>query len=101
VDGNVAAYRLGFLFSLNAVVFIVDGKYKLWFQDKLVENKHYIRIKSDLSDLKEKIYWCKKHDAECKQIALNALKFHNETFTNDHMYDYMIDSMNKMNDIYK
>ena len=101
VDGNVAAYRLGFLFSLNAVVFIVDGKYKLWFQDKLVENKHYIRIKSDLSDLKEKIYWCKKHDAECKQIALNALKFHNETFTNDHMYDYMIDSMNKMNEIYK
>jgi hypothetical protein len=100
VDGNVAAYRLGFLFSLNAVVFIVDGKYKLWFQDKLVENKHYIRIKSDLSDLKEKIYWCRKHDDECKQIAQNALKFHKETFTNEHMYDYMIDAMNKMNNTY-
>lgn len=101
VDGNVAAYRLGFLFSLNAVVFIVDGKYKLWFQDKLVENKHYIRIKSDLSDLKEKIYWCRKHDDECKQIAQNALKFHKEIFTNEHMYDYMIDAMNKMNYTYK
>lgn len=101
VDGNVAAYRLGFLLSLNAVVFIVDGKYKLWFQDKLVENKHYIRIKSDLSDLKEKIYWCKKHDDECKQIALNALKFYNETFTENNMYDYMIEMINKMNNIYK
>jgi len=101
VDGNVAAYRLGFLLSVNAVVFIVDGKYKLWFQDKLVENKHYIRIKSDLSDLKEKIYWCKNHDAECKQIALNALDFHNKYFSENNMYDYMIEMMNKMNEVYK
>jgi hypothetical protein len=100
VDGNVAAYRLGFLLSLNAVIFIVEGKYKLWFQDKLVENKHYISIKSDLSNLKEKIYWCKNHDAECKEIAKNALKFHNETFTKNNMYDYMIEMMNKMNKIY-
>jgi hypothetical protein len=97
VDGNVAAYRLGFLFSLNAVVFIVEGKYKLWFQDKLIENKHYIKIKSDLSDLKEKIYWCKSHDNECKKIAENAVKFYNETFTNDNMYNYTIEMMNKMN----
>jgi hypothetical protein len=97
VDGNVSAYRLGFLLSLNAVVLMVDGKYKLWFQDKLIENKHYIKIKADLSDLKEKIYWCKKHDTECKKIAQNALIFHNETFTIDNMYDYTIEMMNKMN----
>jgi hypothetical protein len=101
VDGNVAAYRLGFLFSLNAVVFIVEGKYKLWFQDKLIENNHYIKIKSDLSDLKEKIYWCKRHDAECKKIAENAVKFYKETFTNDNMYNYMIEMMNKMNSTVK
>jgi len=93
VDGNVAAYRLGFLFSLNAVVFIVEGKYKLWFQDKLVENKHYISIKSDLSNLKEKIYWCKNHDKECKEIAQNALEFHNKMFSYDSMYDYMLEKI--------
>jgi hypothetical protein len=101
VDGNVAAYRLGFLLSLNAVVFIVEGKYKLWFQDKLVENKHYISVKADLSNLKEKIYWCKNHDAECKEIAKNALQFHNETFTENNMFDYTLEMMNKMNKKYK
>jgi len=97
VDGNVGAYRLGFLFSLNAVVLIIDGKYKLWFQDKIVENKHYIKVKADLSDLKEKIYWCIRHDDECKKIAQNALEFYNETFTEDNMYDYTIKMINKMN----
>lgn len=96
VDGNVAAYRLGFLFSLNSVVFIVEGKYKLWFQDKLVENKHYISIKADLSNLKEKIYWCKNHDTECKEIAKNALDFYEHTFSKENMYDYMIEQMKKL-----
>jgi hypothetical protein len=93
VDGNVAAYRLGFLFSLKAVVFIVEGKYKLWFQDKLVENKHYISIKADLSNLKEKIYWCKNHDKECEKIANNAYEFHENIFSKDNMFSYMIDKM--------
>ena len=96
VDGNVAAYRLGFLFSLNSVVFIVDGKYKLWFQDKLVENKHYISIKSDLSDLKEKIFWCKNHDKECKEIANNGLEFYEKTFSKENMFDYMIEKMKNL-----
>jgi hypothetical protein len=93
VDGNVAAYRLGFLFSLNSVVFIVEGKYKLWFQDKLVENKHYISIKPDLSDLKEKIFWCKSHDTECKEIAKNGLEFYEKTFSKENMFDYILDKM--------
>jgi len=93
VDGNVAAYRLGFLFSLKSVVFIVEGKYKLWFQDKLVENKHYISVKADLSNLKEKIYWCKNHDKECEEIANNAYEFHQNTFSRDNMYDYMIEKI--------
>ena len=100
VDGNVGAYRLGFLFSLNSVVFIVEGKYKLWFQDKLVENKHYISVKSDLSNLKEKIWWCKNHDSECKEIAKNALKFHQETFNKENTFDYTIEMMNKMNNLF-
>ena len=60
-----------------------------------------IDIKEDLSNLKEKIYWCKNHDAECKEIAKNALKFHNETFTENNMFDYTLEMMNKMNKKYK
>ena len=100
VDGNVAAYRLGFLLSLNSVLFIVEGKYKLWFQDQLVENKHYISIKSDLTNLKEKIYWCKNHDKECKEIAKNALELYNKLFTENNLFDYAVEMMEKMNKIY-
>ena len=71
----------------------MEGKYKLWFQDKLVENKHYISIKSDLSNLKEKIYWCKNHDKECEEIANNAYEFHKKTFSKDSMFSYVIDKM--------
>ena len=100
VDGNVAAYRLGFLLSLNCVVLIVEGKYKLWFQDQLVENKHYVSVKSDLSNLKEKIYWCKNHDKECKEIAKNAIELHNKIFTKDNLYDYTINIIENMNKKY-
>jgi hypothetical protein len=100
VDGNVAAYRLGFLLSLNSVVLIVEGKYKLWFQDHLIENKHYVSVKSDLSNLKEKIMWCRNHDDECKEIAQNALELHNKLFNENNLYDYIIEMMNKMNQKY-
>lgn len=33
-------------------------------------------VNADLSDLEEKIQWCRDHDAECKQIGQNAMKFY-------------------------
>ena len=93
VDGNVAAYRLGFLLGTGSVILIVDGKYKLWFQKWLVEGVHYIGIKEDLSDLKEKIEWCIHHDDECKKIADNSVQFFNEKLTLEPIYDYMIDAI--------
>jgi hypothetical protein len=101
VDGNVAAYRLGLLLGIGSVILIVEGKYKLWFQSWLVEGVHYIGIKEDLSNLKEKIEWCINHDDECKKIAENSVQFFNDKLTLDPIYDYMIDAINLMNDIYK
>ena len=36
---------------------------------------HYIPVKSDMSDLIEKIEWCKDHDKDCKAIAENGKRF--------------------------
>jgi len=96
VDGNVAAYRLGFLLGTGSVVLIVEGKYKLWFQQWLQENIHYISIKEDLSDLKEKIEWCINHDEECQKIAENSVKFFNEKLTLEPIYDYMINTIKQL-----
>jgi siroheme synthase (precorrin-2 oxidase/ferrochelatase) len=96
VDGNVAAYRLGFLLGTGSVVLIVEGKYKLWFQQWLKENIHYISIKEDLSDLKEKIEWCINHDEECQKIAENSVKFFNERLTLEPIYDYMINTIKQL-----
>ena len=96
VDGNVAAYRLGFLLGTGSVVLIVKGKYRLWFEQWLIEGVHYIGVKEDLSDLKQKIEWCIQHDDECKKIAENSVKFFNERLTLEPIYDYMVDALHKL-----
>jgi hypothetical protein len=40
-----------------------------WYYDREKPWVHFIPIQSDLSDLAEKIAWCREHDRECQQIA--------------------------------
>ena len=77
IDGHVKAFRLGNELRMGSVILLVDSPYKLWFQEKLKPNKHYIPVKSDLSDLKQQIEWCIKNDKKCQQIAKDALTFYN------------------------
>lgn len=81
VEGHVCAYRLSRELCSGSVLLIVDCKYKLWYFDKLKPFVHYIPIKADLSDIYDKIKWCKLNDLKCEQIAQNALKFYLETIT--------------------
>jgi len=46
-----------------------------FFYNELSPWKHYVPVKSDLSDLSEKILWAKTHDEEAKLIADNAREF--------------------------
>ena len=44
-----------------------------WFmEDHLEPDVHYILIKDDWSDLKEKIEWCEKNQEKCLKIINNA-----------------------------
>ena len=87
VDGNVAAYRLLKTMLLGSVILKVAGKYDLWVEQLLQDGVNYISVKEDLSDLIEKIEWCKSHDEECKTIAENgtllAKKVLDKNFVND------------------
>lgn len=89
IEGNIAAFRLSLELSYNSVILLVKSDYYLWYQPLLKEWIHYVPIKSDLSDLMDKIEWCKNNDNKCKKIANNAFEFYvkyiNYTSINDYL----------------
>jgi len=91
VDGNAAAYRLLTLLAMNVVVLKVESleDFELWFYPMLKPWEHYVPVNKDLTDLEEKIEWCKEHDDECKQIAENAKKLVVEKLGREHMLNYL------------
>lgn len=89
VEGHVSAYRLSLELSMNSVILLVNCEYKLWYSNVLKPLVHYIPIKHDLSDLIEKVKWCKKHDKECEKIAKNAKKFYDTYLVKNGMLNYL------------
>lgn len=89
IDGNVAAYRLGITLLFNAVILLVDSGSRLWFQDMMKPYVHYVPVKADLSDLIDKIKWCKSHDKECEIIANNAYELGKQVMTKKACIDYI------------
>ena len=85
VDGNVAAYRLLKMMLLGSVILKVEGKYNLWIEQLLQDGVNFISVNSDMSDLIEKIEWCRSHDDECKIIAENAAKLAKKVLTKDYI----------------
>ena len=75
VDGNVVAYRLLKSMLTNSVILRVKSDFVHWCDSELKPGVHYVEVKEDLSDLREKLDWCKTHDAECRQIAKAGYEF--------------------------
>ena len=98
VDGSVSAFRLGYELSMNSVILKVDSKYKMWYSDLLKPYQEYIPIKSDCSDLIEKIMWCKNNDSECKKIANNAVKFYKKYLSEEGILNYMQNMLMKVSE---
>ena len=89
IEGHVEAFRLSLELSMGSVVLIVDSQWKLWYSSMLVPYKHFVPVKSDMSDLIDQIKWCKSHDSECKEIAKNALVFFNTFLNKKGVLDYV------------
>ena len=43
--------------------------FRSWYYDRLEPWRHYVPVAADLSDLVERIEWCRGHTAECRAIA--------------------------------
>lgn len=94
IDGSVTAFRLSAELAFGSVILKVESKYKIWYLHLLKPWVHYIPIKSDLSDLKEKIQWCKSNQSACEEIAANARKFYFQYISKQSMMDYVQQILN-------
>ncbi len=68
----------------------------MWFSHLLKPYIHYVPVKSDLSDLIEKIQWCRDNDEKCKEISQEALKFYQTYLSRESILDYMQNLMVKL-----
>jgi tRNA A-37 threonylcarbamoyl transferase component Bud32 len=75
--------------SMGCCILLADSKYRLWFRSLMKPMVEYVPIKSDLSDLIEKIKWCRVNDKACKKIAKNAKKFYLHYLQKDGALDYL------------
>lgn len=62
---------------LGCCVIKVDSQhgYRQWYYDRIRAWEHFVPVKSDMSDLVEKIEWARAHDAEAGTIAANGQAF--------------------------
>ncbi len=92
VDGHCAACRYGFMMRLGSVILKVDPRQvadRMWYFPLLKPYHDHIPVKADLSDLEEKIAWCRAHDEECRQIAENAKRFFDTYVARTALLDYI------------
>jgi len=61
----------------------------MWYFPLLKPYYDHVPVKADLSDLREKIDWCRMHDDECRQIAANAGLVYKKFVGKEGALDYM------------
>jgi hypothetical protein len=78
IDGTTNTWS-NFLVRLHlgCCVIKVDSQegYRQWYYDRIRPWEHFVPVRSDMSDLVEKIDWARSHDAEARAIAENGRAF--------------------------
>lgn len=99
LDGFVAPWRTVWALNSGSTILKQDSSYKELYYDELLPYFHYIPIKSDLSDLIDKIIWCQNNDSAAKNIANNALCYAQSKFTLENIFDKLEFDIKKLNEI--
>lgn len=88
-EGNDVATSLKWVMSSNSLCFMPEPRFETWFMEGLLKpNVHYVEVKSDLSDLEDKMQYYSKHTDEAEEIIRNAHK-HVERFKNKDLEDLL------------
>lgn len=92
VEGHCAANRYAFLMRLGSVILKVESRCvadEMWYYPVLKPFEDHVPIKADLSDLAEKIRWCRENDDKCQQIAARANELYEQFVSKEAIHDYM------------
>jgi hypothetical protein len=92
IEGHCAACRYGFMMCLGSVILKVESRCvadEMWYFPLLRPFFDHVPVKSDLSDLKEKIDWCRQNDEKCREIAQNARELHDRYISREGILDYL------------
>lgn len=104
IDGHSKPNRTSYLLQTGSLMLVVESKNVIgnisWFDSLLKPYMHYIPIKSDLSDLKDIIIWCKNNDDKCYNIVQNAEKLYKEQFNKDKILEYSSYLLNQIGNNY-
>jgi Glycosyl transferase family 90 len=78
VDGNTNAWSNFFTrLLMGCCVLKVSSQagYRQWYYENIASWTHYVPVKPDLSDLRERIAWCRANLSSCRQIAAAGQQF--------------------------
>jgi hypothetical protein len=97
LDGNCIASAQQWVFASGSVpIMVTHPDNDFWFKKYLKPGFHYVSIKYDLSDLREKIEWLVNNDAEAKQIANNAMEFARTVLSSEFQHGYLMKEINRV-----
>jgi len=80
------------MMRLGSVILKVEPRQvadRMWYFPLLKPYHDHVPVKSDLSDLEEKIRWCREHDDECRKIGENAKAFYEKYVGRNALLDYV------------
>merc|ERR1719401_2412806 len=76
VNGNDKPSGLNWALLSNSVPFMVEPDIESWLLEASLQAwEHYIPLKSDFSDLSDKIDWAVQHDGEAERIAMAGREY--------------------------
>jgi len=75
IDGVSNAWSFFEKLLLGSCILKISSPFEQWFYNRIREWEHFVPVRRDLSDLIEKIAWCREHEAEARAIAQSGQRF--------------------------
>lgn len=81
LEGNDVATNLKWVMSSNSLAVMPKPVYETWYMEgRLIPNYHYVEIKSDYSDLEERLQYYIDHPDEAEAIIRHAHEWQEQFF---------------------
>ena len=89
------------MMRLGSVILKVESRCvadRTWYMPLLRPWVDHVPVRADLSDLLDKVRWCRAHDEACKKIAREARRLWDAYLDRDGVLDYLALTLNKVSE---